>query len=189
MSNSRAYSRAKAVRGVGALMILAGAAWIYYGVGAGELPSLVLGAAAIGAGALLFRRGNRAIQSTIRQIDEQQLSPGATAAEQADAWRTVLPPLPSRIGRQGKTCYTVRLAPTLSGARGEADGHTTVEIQVLAEKRFEMWARLCAVLGGDQRRMRERGLLNVRHTQEFWIAGRPVYAVIQREGAAESADR
>lgn len=184
MSNSRTYSRAKAVRGVGALMILAGAAWIYYGVGARELPSLVLGAAAIGAGAFLFHRGNRAIQDAIRRIDARQLSPGAGAAEQADAWRSVLPPLPSQIGRQGKTCYTVRLAPTLPGAQGEADEHTRVEIQVLADKRFEMWARLCAVLGGDQRRMRERGLLNLRRTQEFWIAGRPVYAAIQAEQPA-----
>ena len=188
MSNSRKYNRASTVRGVGALMILSGAAWIFYGAGAGELPSLALGAVVVGAGAFLFRRGNRAIHSAIRQMDEEQLAPGASAAERAVAWRSGLPQLPQQIGLQGRTRYSVRLGPTLAGARGEPDGHTTVELQVLADKRAEMWAKLCAVLGGDQRRMRQRGLLNLRHTQEFWIAERPVYAVIEAEQAAQSGD-
>lgn len=189
MGNARRYSRATTVRGVGALMILAGAAWFYHGASTGQLPSLALGAAAIGAGAFVFRRGNRAIQNAIRQMDEQRLPPGASDAERADAWRSGLPQLPQQISLQGKTRYRVRLGPTLASARGEADGHTTVEVQVLADKRFEMWARLCAVLGGDQRRMRQRGLLNLRHTQEFWIAERPVYAVIEAEEAAQSGGR
>ena len=167
-------------------MILVGAAWIVYGAVSLEPPSLAAGAVAVVAGAVLFRRGNRAHQEAIRLIDDEQLAAGTGKAARAEVWQSALPQLPTQIGRQGRMRYTVRLGPTMDAARGDSQDYAAAEIVVLADKRADMWVRLCQVLGGDQRRLRQRGLLNVRDAQEIWIGDRPVYAAIHAEARSGS---